>query len=295
MDTHAPEQPTDCCTSMSARPLTDRFDECVRKWNISVETTKETEGSFLAFGIRGDQAVVLKVIRAIGEEWQGGQVLEAFASGGTVRVLAHVPGAVLLERLNPGTSLVPLVLEGRDDEATVIIADVIHRMSQSALPAGAQAKVEDWGHGFRRYLATGDRRVPIPLVERAQQTYLTLCASQLGVRLLHGDLHHYNVLLDSDRGWLAIDPKGVIGEIEYEVGASLRNPVERPELFTSPQVVARRLKLYAARLKLDVDRALHWAFAQAVLSALWSIEDGAAVGAEHPTLKLAESIQSLLG
>ena len=42
--------------------------------------------------------------------------------------------------------------------------------------------------------------------------------------LLHGDLQHYNVLLDKDRGWVAIDPKGVVGELEYEVGALLRNP-----------------------------------------------------------------------
>jgi hypothetical protein len=33
--------------------------------------------------------------------------------------------------------------------------------------------------------------------------------------------------------WIAVDPKGVIGEIEYEIGASLRNPYENPEIFAS--------------------------------------------------------------
>lgn len=280
---------------MSDRPLRERIHERVREWNITVESTKETPSSFLAFGTRGTQAVVLKVLRTSGEEWQGGDLLEAFGSGGTVRALAHVPGAVLLERLNPGTSLVPLVLEGRDDEATEIIADVIQRISRSTQPSVAPATVQDWGDGFRRYLARGDTQVPIALVGRAQETYLSLCASQRGIRLLHGDLQHYNVLLDSARGWLAIDPKGVVGEVEYEVGASLRNPVERPELFASPHVVAQRLKVYAARLRLDADPALRWAFAQAVLSAIWCIEDGVAVNAAHPALMLAYVIEPLLG
>ncbi len=42
--------------------------------------------------------------------------------------------------------------------------------------------------------------------------------------LLHGDLHHYNLLQHQDT-WLAIDPKGVVGEREFEIGAFLRNPV----------------------------------------------------------------------
>lgn len=208
---------------MSPRQLTERLGERVREWNITVETTLQTQSSFLAFGSRGDQAVVLKVLRAPGDEWRIGEILEAFDGSGTVRVYAHIPGAVLLENLNPGTSLVPLVLHGRDEEATEVI------------------------------------------------------------------------LLDSGRGWVAIDPKGVVGEVEYEVGASLRNPVERPELFASPQIVERRLRLYAARLHLDADRALQWSFSQAVLSAIWSIEDGIALDVTSPGMMLAQAIQPLLG
>jgi streptomycin 6-kinase len=171
----------------------------------------------------------------------------------------------------------------------------MRRMSRPREPAAAPATVEDWGSGFRTYLASGEHQVPIPLVERAQQAYLTLCASQQRTRLLHGDLQHSNVVFDSQRGWVAIDPKGVAGEVEYEVGASLRNPVERPELFAAPHVVAQRLKRYATRLSLDTDRALRWAFSQAVLSAIWSVEDGAPVdGAPDPALRLAHAIQHLL-
>jgi streptomycin 6-kinase len=274
--------------------LKDRIDQQVREWDVEIERVLETETSVLAFGSRGDEAVVLKVLRAPGDEWHAGAMLEAFDGKGAVRVLAHAPGAVLMERLVPGTALVSRALEGQDDLATEIIADVIRRMSEPSTPTVPPARVEQWGKGFERYLATGDTRVPAALVERAQQTYQNLAATQQRLRLLHGDLQHYNILFDESRGWVAIDPKGVVGEVEYEIGACLRNPVERPELFASRKAVERRLRIFAEELALDTGRALEWAFSQAVLSALWSIEDGELVDHSHPALKLAQVIESIL-
>lgn len=104
-----------------------------------------------------------------------------------------------------------------------------------------------------------------------------------------------NVLFDSDRGWLAIDPKGVVGEVEHEIGAALRNPFEQPDLFASRSTIERRLKQFTRRLNLDYERTLAWGFAQAVLSAIWGIEDGFVVDATNPSLRLAEVIRPMLG
>ena len=86
----------------------------------------------------------------------------------------------------------------------------------------------------------------------------------------------------------------MIGEVEYEIGASLRNPYEKPELFASSEAVERRLRCFEAKLKLNYDRALAWGFAQAVLSAIWSVEDGFAVDAGNPSLRLANVIWPIL-
>src|SRR5262249_16592513 len=136
-----------------------------------------------------------------------------------------------------------------------------------------------------------DARIDRALVEHAQRVYAELAAAQRNPALLHGDLQHYNVLHDAARGWLAIDPKGVVGELEFEIGAALRNPVDRPELFAAPATVERRLEIFHDALGIDVDRARAWAFAQGVLSAIWSIEDGAAVDASNPALRLATVIR----
>lgn len=279
---------------MSIRPLAERVEERVREWGILVQDTLDTESSFIVFGRRGNQPVVLKMLRQEDDEWRSGEVLEVFDGRGIVRVYEYIGGAVLLEKLNPGTPLTDMALNGRDEEATEILAEVIQRMSNPRESSKAFVTVQDWGEGFQRYLASGDNQIPKDLVAQGQRTYMDLCRSQQGVRLLHGDLQHYNVLFDSDRGWVAIDPKGVVGEIEYEICAALRNPYERPELFASPKTVERRIKRYEAELKLDADRALSWCFSQSVLSAIWSVEGGFAVDAGHPSLMLANAIRLIL-
>lgn len=270
----------------------ERVEERVRAWNIAVEDTLETPSSILVFGNRNGQSVVLKVIRQPGDEWRSGEVLQAFSGRGIVKAYDFVDGAVLLERLHPATSLAELALSGRDEEATEILADVMQRMAHPRTSLDSFMTVQNWGEGFARYLASSDQQISRDLVEQAQHTYSELCASQQNVRLLHGDLQHYNVLYDAARGWTAIDPKGVVGEIEYEIGASLRNPYECPELCTASATIARRLKCYEMRLKLNAERGLRWSFAQAVLSAIWLVEDGFAVEAQ--TINLAHHIRAML-
>ena len=292
---------TDHRSGLIESELLNRIQNYARDWSVVVGQTFATESSVIAFGTCDDRSVVLKVIKQPGDEWRSGEILDAFDGQGVARVYEQQPGAVLLERLSPGNSLVDLTLNGRDKEATDILADVIQQMSARAssispleLPQ-ACTTVPDWARGFERYIATGDNQVPIDLVEAGQRVYLSLCASQRRPRLLHGDLQHYNILFDSARGWLAIDPKGVVGEIEYEIGASLRNPFERPDLFLSRATIERRLKQFTSRLNLDHERALAWGFAQAVLSAIWTIEDGFLVDMTNPALRLANVIRPMLG
>jgi streptomycin 6-kinase len=279
---------------MSTAQLMERVEERIRDWKIVVQNTLETQSSFVIFGTRDNEPVVLKVIRQFGDEWRCGEVLNAFGGRGVIRVYEYIEGAVLLERLNPGTPLATMALKGRDEEATEIIAEVIQRMAHPRELLQRFVTVGEWGKGFHRYLASGDNQIPGHLVARGEHWYSKLCATQQDVRLLHGDLHHYNILYDRGRGWVAIDPKGVVGEVEYEIGASLRNPYGNPELFTSRSRIEGRLKRYESKLKLDLKRALGWGFAQAVLSAIWTVEDGFTVDDRNPALMLANAIQPMI-
>jgi len=272
-----------------------RGEEYARRWRMGIDHAFETNGSLIAYGRRDDQPVVLKVVKARGDEWRSGETLRAFAGRGVVSVIEHADGAVLLERLDPGVSLAALAAGGHDGEATSILASVIGAMSPDAPPTGTPT-VLDWARGFARYRENGREQIPRALVDRAEALYLELCASQRGPRLLHGDLQHYNVLYDRARGWIAIDPKGVVGEPEYEIGASLRNPIEAPALFTNATVIRARIDRLCGALGLDPRRVLAWAFAQAVLSVIWSVEDGFPPGvrASDPVLGLARTLRRML-
>ena len=271
--------------------LRDRAAGLIRDWGVEVESARETGNSLLVFGESKGRAIVLKVIRNPGEEWSCGRILEAFGGHGMVRAFEHVPGAVLMDRLSPGTQVIQMVRDAGDEEAIEVIAGVIAAMRPEG-PADAP-RVEDWAKSFEEYLGSEDARIERSLVEKARDRYGALCRSQTNPRLLHGDLHHENVLWDRGRGWLAIDPKGVIGEVEYEIGAAMRNPHEFAERFV-PKLIEQRLRRFAAVLPVNQERALGWAFSEAVLAAIWEVEDGGAVSESTPALMLARALLPIL-
>lgn len=258
-----------------------------------MDELRETSGSIVAFGRRGADDVVLKLVKREGDEWRAGDVVRAFGGCGVVRVHAWDSGALLMERLSPGHSLVELTRRGEDEAATAIVARLVTDMTPGDAPSECPT-VEHWAAAFDRYLTFETHVVDRALVERAWTTYLGLAHSQRDVRLLHGDLQHSNVLFDCARGWTAIDPKGVIGEVAYELGAFFRNPVECPETYLDAAVIERRVAQLASAVQVERTRLVGWAFAQAVLSVFWSWEDGESVGAGDPRITLAERVARLL-
>jgi streptomycin 6-kinase len=239
--------------------------------------------------------VVLKVVRKENsEEWRCGEVLEAFRGEGMIRPLEYTAGAVLLPHLRPGHDLTSLCLEGRDDEATEILASLLQRMSSAPVNLGGVRPVDRLQPEFAQFRNGADGFIPASYVDRAEELFAGLCRTQRDVRLLHGDLHHYNVLFDDDAGWIVIDPWGVIGEIEFEVGAALRNPVDVSALLGDPSVIERRLRIFEAELKLNPDRALKWAFAMTVLAILWPFDAQIGQDLRAPFAIAARSMHELI-
>ena len=209
-------------------------------------------------------------------------------------MLAEDEGAVLLERAVPGTPLTDLVAEGRDEEATAIIADIAAALHHGDPPEGFTT-VERWADGFRRQRERGPHPLlPPAMLDRAEALYRDLAASKGRRFLLHCDLHHENILRDERRGWMVIDPKGVVGEAAYDVVASLGNPHLHWPYPADRKVMARRVAIFSERLALDRERILTWAFAHMVLAACWHIEDGNPDADVGRSLAMADVAASLL-
>lgn len=168
-------------------------------------------------------------------------------------------GVLLLEHLQPGMSLAEVV----DEEAATAVAATVMRAlwrpvpEQHSFPA-----VAGWAAGFgrlRERFGGGTGPLPPALVERAERLFDGLLRSMASPVLLHGDLHHGNIVAAGRRPWLAIDPKGVIGEPAYEAGSFLRNPL--PHLLAAHQpdrVIARRVDRLADLLGFDRQRLPDW-------------------------------------
>ena len=268
-----------------------RLEALANQWDVTYDDVLETATSLIAFGVQSEQPVVLKVVRQPGDEWGAGAVAAAFAGTGAVPVIAHEPGAALLRRLSPAHDLTALA-RADDADACAVIGGVIRRMvaHEAKLTFGVTA--ESWGSAFDRYLSSGDSQLDFGLVTAARRTYMQLCSTQRRPGLLHGDLQHYNILYDAELGWTSIDPKGVVAEIEFEFGPALRNPHDMPELYADADRVRARIAMMTAGLDVDITRVQQWAFAQAVLSAIWTIEDEGSIASANAALRLSHCLSA---
>ena len=185
----------------------------------------------------------------------------------------------LLERLRPGQMLVEL---GDDEQATHIAAEVMSRLWRTPPEEKSFIKLSEWFgelSQLRPRFEGGTGPFPGALVERVESMLPDLFADANPV-LLHGDFHHFNVL-SSERGWLIIDPKGVIGPRGYECGPLLINPwddfLKMPDAI---KITQRRIAILSEHLGLAPQLILDWATCHALLSAWWDLRDDN-TGAEY--------------
>ncbi len=184
-------------------------------------------------------------------------------------------GILLLEKADPGTRIRDIVTETTAITEVSKVIKILHKPFDeinSIFPT-----IPDVGKAFQRYrlkypkLSSGP--VPQLMFEKGEEIFKEYPKEKKQQVLLHGDLHSDNVLL-SDRGWLVIDPKGVIGESEYELGAYLRNPLyDYPKGSDYKNLETERIIQFSEELNFDKERILNWAFAGAVISLLWFLED----------------------
>lgn len=206
-------------------------------------------------------------------------------SGGMVKLLSeHTDqGILILEKLNPGTML----SEIKSDETAVSIAASI--MKKIWVPFSDQHSfphLSDWMNGLKN---SEQNVISDYIMQKAKLLFEELVNTISHPILLHGDLHQDNILR-SGNGWLAIDPKGVIGEAEYEVTSFCKN-----YLFDKNNpldVLEKRIDFFEKELGLNRARITNWGFCQSVLSACWCLEDGDA--GWETNLQLAEMYENML-
>jgi streptomycin 6-kinase len=223
---------------------------------------------------RGGLRAMLK-LAASEDEQRGSAIMAWWAGRGAAPVLAHADNALLMVRAQGGGTL---------DEAPDAIAIPILCAAVRALHAerADPPPTPPLGRLFRCLLEG-----TAPRLDGARDMARDLLSSQEDVVVLHGDVHHFNVLDFGAAGWLAIDPWGFRGERAYDYANILRNP--SLERVTEPGRFDQGRALIAEAAGLDPDRLLRWIYAHAALAAAWDLADGHDPARSYAVLELAEA------
>lgn len=249
------------------------FDAYLRAWDLIPDGSPIITRASHLLPVRQHGVAAMLKIADHEDERIGGSVMQWWNGEGAARVLARDDVAVLLERAQGTASLALMARTGRDDEATGILCDVATRLhsARSNPPAGL-ITLEQW---FRDLAPAAAKYGGI--LTKSAEAARVLLAEPRDVRVLHGDLHHNNVLDFGARGWLAIDPKHLIGERAFDYANIFTNPdLDHPQwpVATIPERFARRLEIVTDAAKIERTRMLRWILAWTGLSAVWYLDDG---------------------
>lgn len=250
--------------------MTDNLDTYIKKWALSAPFfLTETNTSRLYKVVYDDQPAVIKLLNDIGvkDETKGAIALRHFNGSGAVKLLECHERAHLLEFAGDKT-LAELVTQGQDEQATGVIASVLNTLHQNRnqVPDDLTPLRERFNSLFERARIDSD-----DVYKRAAAVAEKLLDTETDKVVLHGDMHHENIL-ESDRGWLAIDPKGLYGERTFDACNVLQNPLNA-RCVTDEGRYLNTIDILSGKMNLDRQRLLSFSFAFSCLSASWSVDD----------------------
>lgn len=196
--------------------------------------------------------------------------LQAYNGEGCAKLLKSDPenGVMLLERLVPGT-----MLSEETDEMIVLENYIkVWKTIRRPIPnGGSTPSLTHWFEGLKRYRETGDVQISMEHVQLAEDFFQQVMESSEGPELLHGDLHHENILYSKQKGWMAIDPKGVAGDPYFDVVSFLINQLDSKA--QPKNILKLRVDTISEQMGLDLPRLLKASIALGTLYACWGVED----------------------
>jgi streptomycin 6-kinase len=249
-------------------------ERLAREWGLTLGRSfgNATEAYVVAAG----PAAVLKVPVSPGAE---AVVLRLAGGEGCAALLRHdeASGAMLIERLGPPLSAAGLTLDARHE----ILCRVAQRLWRPAPDAGLRTAA-DRGREMAAYVEAAWERLGRPCSAAAVEQGLAAAERRAAAHdderavLLHGDVHQWNTLRAGD-GWKLVDPDGLVGEPEHDLGVLIReDPVEL--LTGDPRDRSRRL---AALTSTDEAAIWDWGRLFLVENGLSCLETGLADQAPH--------------
>lgn len=252
------------------------IDTYLERWKLVTDGRPIVTRSATLLPVKWRNRQAMLKIAVEKEERDGARLMAWWNGDGAAQVFAHEVDALLMERADSCTSLEMLSRTGRDDEASNIICQVVSRLhAQRSKPLPELTPLSLWFEGLN-----AAAKVQGGIFATTAATANTLLSQPRDIVVLHGDIHHFNILDFGQRGWLAIDPKGLIGERGFDYANLFCNPDQ--ETAGLMDRFLQRVDLVSRSACIERTRLLQWILAWSGLSAAWHVEDGT-----QPTLALA--------
>ncbi len=249
---------------------------CERDLQVRIGPPFELSYNYVAPATRADGTEAVLKLSPHGDDFRHElTAIRHFDGHGMVRLVEsdETRGIALLERLRPGSMLVEIE---DDDRRTEIASDVMLQLRTCLHHSVQLPNARDLFAAFakhRREHEGGAGPLAREIFDLGEATYDELLRSSDHEVVVHGDLHHYNILSAERAPWLSIDPHGVVAEPAFETGAFLGNPLDRLKTQHPERLLRRRVDIFAERLGLERERIIAWGVAYQTLSAVWSAEN----------------------
>lgn len=235
--------------------LPDIANKIAKEWNLSnLKPVDNLSMNYVVSGLQHSQEIILKLSLnddLIKREYTALTALDGF---GAVEVLSFKERALLLKKLSPAISL-QTYLPDRRIEALKIACEVTQKLHQAPMPQSIKLP------SIEERFSLLDKNWPIPqdylILARQFKDYIFNSCHER--KILHGDLHHENIMQDRDN-WLVIDPHGVIGFPINEVWAFVQD-------------IEQDIPYIANYFEFNLDDLKKCYFMHAILSSVWALED----------------------
>lgn len=252
--------------------LPGRVADLAQRWNLRVRADSPFPDGHVSWAAPAQRLgtgtpAVLKIPYLDVENLHEAAALRDYAGEGAVLLYEHDPasGAMLLERLSPGTAVAELPVE----EAIDIACAILRRLRRIPAPDHpytlVTADTERWIERLDRAAREGHPVLPQAIASRAAATARELIQDGDGL-LVNSDPHLGNFLRAEREPWLMIDPKPLVGDPAFDSGFLLFDAVRTDP---SPRRTAECARRIADGLGVDLERVRGWGLVRAAENCLW--------------------------
>lgn len=245
---------------------------CEEKWEMVIQKPYNLSINYVAPAIMKDNNEVVVKVCIPGLEFRDEvEALKLFENQKMNTLLDYDlnRGILILEKLIPGATLVEV---GDERQETLIAANILKNLHIKAPRKSSLHTTKQREKNLEEIITqypTGLGPISVEELHKALDIFTSMNKTAKHDWLLHGDFHHYNILSSDHYGWMSIDPKGLIGEREYDLIQYMLNNLPLENAY---ETIENRVNLFTEELSLKKDRLLLWGYCHSVLSTAWSVD-----------------------